>query len=218
MKALLVVGIVVAALLVVGGGAYLLFLRGPDLSGYDGLKNPQISHKDSVRMLEVSFRGKPERVLMPAFNLLFKTYYALPGVKKGPEQPAPIARFKGLAGLPKDPEERAKALAGFADADWQGVVGLPVPEAVASLPATGAAEPFTVRLTAWEYGEVAEILHVGSYESEIPTIARLEEHIKSQGYAISGEHEEEYLRGPGTPFARPESYRTIIRYPVTKGR
>jgi len=218
MKALPIVGIVVIALLVVAGAAYLLFFRGPDLSRYDELKNPRISHKDAARMIEVSFHGKPDRVLMQAFNLLFKTYYSLPGVKKGPGQPAPIARFKGLAGLPKDPVERAKTLAGFADTDWEGAVGLPVPEGIASLPAASVAEPFTIRLTTWEYGEVAEILHLGSYDTEPPTIARLEEHIKGQGYAISGEHEEEYLRGPGTPFAKPASYYTIIRYPVTRIR
>ncbi len=218
MKALLIVGIVVVALVLAGGVVFLLFMRGPDLSRYESLRDPRISARKNVRMIEVAFRGKPDKVLMSAFGLLFKTYFALPGVPKGPGQPAPIARFKGFEGLPKDPAERAKALEAFSDRDWQGAVGLPVPETVTSLPRVENTTQFEVKLTTWEYGEVAEILHVGRYETEVPTIARLDEYIQSQGYAIAGEHEEEYLRGPGVPMAKPESYYTIIRYPVKRTR
>jgi hypothetical protein len=218
MKALLIIGIVVVGLVLAGGAVYLLFLKGPDLSRYESLRDPRISVRKNVRMIEVAFVGKPNEVLMSAFGLLFKTYFAVPGVPKGPKQPAPIARFKGFTGLPKDPVERDKALEAFSGQDWQGVVGLPVPETVTALPRAENTTPFEVRVSTWEYGEVAEILHVGSYETEVPTIARLDEYIQSQGYAIAGDHEEEYLRGPGVPMARPESYYTIIRYPVEKVR
>ncbi|NUM64306.1 GyrI-like domain-containing protein [candidate division KSB1 bacterium] len=72
-------------------------------------------------------------------------------------------------------------------------------------------------MTTWEYGEVAEILHMGPYDKEQPTVARLMEFIKTQGYEVAGEHEEEYLKGP-TMFSRgdPEKYATIIRYRVRK--
>ncbi len=217
MKALVIVGIVAVALLAIGGAAWLMLLKGPDLSRYEALRKPRISKRKNARMIEVSFRGKPDKVLMGAFSLLFKTYFSLPGVPRGPKQPAPIGRFGGLAGLPTDPAERAKALAGFPEQDWQGVVGLPVPDSVTELPSKATGDsPFVARLATWEYGEVAEILHVGSYDTELPTIARLEELIRSEGYVISGEHEEEYLRGPGTPLARPQGYCTVIRYPVRK--
>jgi effector-binding domain-containing protein len=218
MKALLIVGIVVVSLVLVGGAVFLFFMKGPDLSKYELLRNPRISEKKSTRMIEVVFQGKPDEVLQGAFGLLFKTYYALPGAPKGPAQPAPIARFKGIAGLPNDPAERAKALASFSSQDWVGTVGLPVPETVTTLPKAENKTRFEVKLATWEYGEVAEILHIGSYDTEIPTIERLEQYIHDQGYAIAGEHEEEYLRGPGMPMTKPESYYTIIRYPVRKAR
>jgi hypothetical protein len=216
MKALIIVGIIVVALAAIGAAVYLLFLKGPDLSGYESLRDPRISPRPRKKMLEVAFQGKPDELLPKAFQLLYKAYYSLPGVPKSKGGSAPIARFKGLAGLPTDLAKRAEALANFSANDWSGVVGLPVPESVTDLPTLGDTSPFTVRLAVWEYGEVAEILHVGSYETELPTIAGLEEYIRAQGYKISGDHEEEYLRGPGMLFTKPESYYTIIRYPVRK--
>jgi hypothetical protein len=218
MKALLIAGIAAAALVLAGGAFFLFFMKGPDLSGYETLRDPKISQKKSVRMIEVAFQGKPDEVLQGAFGLLFKVYYALPGAPKGPNQPAPIARFSGFADLLTDPKERAKALESLPSKEWIGTVGLTVPRTVTSLPKVENKTRFTARLATWEYGEVAEILHVGSYETELPTIERLDRYIRDQGYAIAGEHEEEYLRGPGTPMAKPESYYTIIRYPVRKTR
>ena len=83
-----------------------------------------------------------------------------------------------------------------------------------------ACQGLEVELATWEYGEVAEILHVGPYSEETPTIERLHAFIGVSGYEIRGDHEEEYLRGPGMPFIRvsPEDYYTIIRYQVRKAR
>jgi hypothetical protein len=72
-------------------------------------------------------------------------------------------------------------------------------------------------VSTWEYGEVAEILHLGPYNREEPTMQRLKEFIREQGYVIVGGHEEEYIVGP-TPGEKgdPEIYMTIIRYRVRK--
>ena len=75
----------------------------------------------------------------------------------------------------------------------------------------------TVELVTWEYGEVAQILHVGGYDEETADTEALKEFIRSQGYEITGLHEEEYLKGPGFLFAgNPDKYLTLIRYPVKK--
>ena len=91
---------------------------------------------------------------------------------------------------------------------------MPVPESVTSLPASATDSNLDIRLSTWTYGSVAEILHIGPYEQEVPTIKRLEAFIMDQGYSIIGEHEEEYLRGPGMLFVKPENYYTIIRFRV----
>jgi hypothetical protein len=74
-----------------------------------------------------------------------------------------------------------------------------------------------VELVTWDYGEVAQILHVGRYDAEIDDTETLLGFIRSQGYEVTGLHEEEYLKGPGFLFAgNPDNYLTVIRYPVRK--
>lgn len=214
MNPFMIVLIVVAALVVVGALVFFVFFQGPDLSKFEALLEPRIAAKPDLRVLEVRFSGKPNQVLGDAFGLLFKTYYSLPGVPKGPGQSAPAARFEGLAELPKDAAERAKVIGAFAEKDWKGAVALPIPDSVKELPAVEAKPPYQVRIAVWPYGQTAEILHKGSYESEPPTIARLEEYIKAKGYEVRGDHEEEYLKGPGLPFVQPKDYYTIIRLRV----
>jgi effector-binding domain-containing protein len=72
-------------------------------------------------------------------------------------------------------------------------------------------------ITTWAYGDVAEILHVGPYNAEQPDIERLLNFISAQGYRLVGEHEEEYVKGPGMMFSGdPQQYLTIIRLRVEK--
>ncbi|MEW6104621.1 MAG: GyrI-like domain-containing protein [bacterium] len=74
-----------------------------------------------------------------------------------------------------------------------------------------------IEIKEWEYGDVAEILHIGPYSEETPTIEKLHNFIKENGYKVIGEHEEEYLKGPGM-FGKgnPKKYYTIIRLRVAK--
>jgi hypothetical protein len=166
-----------------------------DLSKYEKLKNPQINKMpDKIKMLVVESKGDPNVVGKEAFSLLFKTFFSLKGVKMA----VPRARWSNLATDPKN--------------EWVGLYALPLPDHITELPAgvTG------VRIEEWEYGEVAEILHIGPYSEETPTIERLHLFIEEQGYRIAGPHEEEYLKGPGMGPVDPADYQTIIRYSVKK--
>ena len=60
--------------------------------------------------------------------------------------------------------------------------------------------------------EAAHILHLGPYEAEPPTIARLHAFIADQGLTMAGEHREIYLGDPRK--SAPEKLKTIIRQPV----
>ena len=74
-----------------------------------------------------------------------------------------------------------------------------------------------LKITTWVYGEVAEVLHIGPYSAEQMDIQRLRAFIDSQGYRVVGDHEEEYIKGPGMLFAgNPDKYLTIIRLRVEK--
>ena len=174
--------------------ASLVWTQGQDLSQYEKLKDPQIRQMpDQQKMLVVEMTGDPNETAGKAFTLLFSTFFKMPGARMAPP--------------------RARWLNTLADSrnEWAGLYALPLPDSVDSLP--GGVEG--VKIDFWEYGEVAEILHIGPYSEETPTIERLFAFISEQGYEIAGPHEEEYLRGPESG---PDSskYMTIIRYRVKK--
>jgi nitrogen fixation-related uncharacterized protein len=199
--ALIVVPVV---LVLIPVAVFLLGLGGPSARQFEYLRDPQVRILPDLKVLQVEAKGDPGVVGGQAFGLLFKTYFQLKGVPKGPRQPAPRARWP----LPLDTPKGA----------WIGRYAIPVPESIDALPSQGD-DPsgLHVELTTWEYGTVAEVLHVGPYDREEPTVARLTQFIKDCHYEIIGDHEEEYLRGPGM-FGKgnPDKYLTIIRYRVKK--
>lgn len=191
--------IAVAAFVIIA--ALYLFQERPDPGKYEFLKQPRITIIPDQKMLVVTAQGDPNAVGSTAFKLLFKTYFKIPGVPKSIDQ-APRARWAG--------DYQVKS-------SWTGFYALPVPDGTSSLPPVDPEPGYKVELTSWEYGEVAEILHIGPYAEEKPAIEKLHQFLKQQGYEIIGLHEEEYLKGPGMFFkGDPKKYRTIIRYRVRK--
>jgi hypothetical protein len=193
----------VVTLIVAGGVAAGWWSRGPDASQFVALREPRLTHMTDQRMLVVEATGDPNVVAGGAFKLLFKTYFTLHGVSRAGRPPAPRARWTFSVETPRN--------------EWRGRYALPVPEAVSDLP-ENLAGPMPVVITTWAYGDVAEILHTGSYSTEQPDIERLRAFIDSRGYRVVGDHEEEYVKGPGMIFAGdPDTYLTIIRLRVDKG-
>jgi len=170
-----------------------LSLGAQDFSQYEKLKAPQISTKPNQKMLVVEAKGDPTAVAKDAFTKLFGSYFKLPGAKMAAPRARWIADFAG-------PRE-----------DWIGFYALPLPDSATALPEGMEG----VKIQEWEYGEVAEILHIGSYSNETLTIEKLHAFITSHGYEISGPHEEEYLKGPGM-VSDSSDYWTVIRLQVRK--
>ncbi len=71
-----------------------------------------------------------------------------------------------------------------------------------------------LRLERLDEGHCAQIMHLGPYAAEAPTVARLHESIASAGYRRSGKHHEIYLSDPRK--AAPEKMRTVLRQPVSR--
>jgi hypothetical protein len=71
-----------------------------------------------------------------------------------------------------------------------------------------------LRLISFEEGAAAQVLHVGPYAAEAPTIVRLHGFIRERGFTFDGhrhKHHEIYLGDPRR--SAPEKLRTIIRQP-----
>lgn len=171
-----------------------------DLSMYDKYLEPQISQKPDQNMLVIEVRGDPDTAATQVFKELLQTFIVLKKRHKQVDFAAPLARWPKPFDVPRE--------------EWIGLYAMPIPEEITELPDHPKVSS-RARIEKWEYGTVAEILHVGSYDEEDATIRRLKEYIDQQGYVITGAHEEEYLRGPGMfGGGNPSKYKTIIRYVV----
>ena len=196
-------GLTAAVVLLIGISIVLPLMREPDLSGYHSLLSPRTTILPDQKVVVVEARGDPNVVGREAMRLLFRLYFSIPGVPKGSKQPAPRARWEKSLKLPK--------------AEWIGRYAMPVPDQTAILPKRRDDAGLKVELVTWEYGRVAEILHIGPYDKEEPAITKLKQYIQDNGDEIVGDHEEEYLRGPGMFFkGDPAKYHTIIRYRIKR--
>jgi hypothetical protein len=70
-----------------------------------------------------------------------------------------------------------------------------------------------LRLERFAEGRSAQVLHVGPYSEEKPTIDLLHEFIEAEGLTPRGLHHEIYIGDPSR--SKPENLKTIIRMPVT---
>ncbi len=70
-----------------------------------------------------------------------------------------------------------------------------------------------VRFASFAEGKVAQIMHIGPFSEEGPTIAKIHSFIKDNGLQRKGRHHEIYLSDIRR--AAPEKWRTVIRQPMT---
>jgi len=161
---------------------------------------PEIVEMPPQKMAVVSGKGTPEKVfteLMPAlYGSVFTLKFDLK--KKG----LPTFKVSGL-------RARYPSIDVAAKEGWEHIIGLPIPDDTTALPQKVA--DVKVGIETWQYGTVAQILHLGSYSEEGPSIERLHRFIEESGYEITGPHEEEYLTRPDAKIVK-----TIIRYEVRK--
>lgn len=73
-----------------------------------------------------------------------------------------------------------------------------------------------VRFDSFTEGESAQIMHIGPFEDEGPTIKKLHDFVREQGYHLQGKHHEIYLSDIRK--AAPEKWKTIVRQSIKKGR
>ena len=72
-----------------------------------------------------------------------------------------------------------------------------------------------LRLERYHEGLCVQIMHVGSYDDEAPTLTRMhDEWMPEEGYAPAGKHHEIYLSDPRR--VAPEKLKTVLRQPIRK--
>ena len=162
--------------------------------------NPEIIQMPAQKVATVTSKGDPNVVGEQVFPALYGSVYTLrfDRKKKGLE-PFTVtglrARWPDAHSLPKS--------------EWTAHWALPIPNDTESLPQKSP--DVEVRIETWEYGTVAQVLHVGPYDEEGSTVELLHKFIEENGYQIAGVLEEEYLASP-----RAQIRKTVIRCPVVQ--
>jgi len=71
-----------------------------------------------------------------------------------------------------------------------------------------------IRFESYHEGPSVQILHIGPYDDEGPTIAQMHKFIDENGYQLHMKHHEIYLSDPRR--SKPEKLKTVLRQPITK--
>jgi len=161
---------------------------------------PLIIEMPAQKMAVVTGKGTPQEVFPKLMPALYGSVFTLKmALKKAGKETFTVS---GLRGRYPDAGQVDKK-------DWTMILALPVPDDTTSLPQK--VPGVEVKLETWNYGTVAQVLYLGPYDKETPTIEKLTKFIHDNGYKIAGYHEEEYLSRPDVKVPK-----TIIRYEVRK--
>lgn len=108
------------------------------------------------------------------------------------------------------------------DWKWRSMMMLPTwatsemfEEAVTKAEGKLGQRPDSLRMEEFEEGLCVQIMHIGPYSEEAPTIAKMhQEFIPQNGLTENGHHHEIYLSDPRR--VAPEKLKTVLRQPVKK--
>ena len=173
-----------------------------------------------MKFVKIDGKGDPNRepAYSRAIEWLYSTSYAMKfaaKAKAGKDYVVPPLEGLWWADNPSDFVARRKH-------QWQWTMMIMVPDFVAH-PLYEAAlaksrdklgePPASLRLEPLEEGRCLQTLHIGSYDDEGPTLARLHSEIMpAQGLIFAGPHHEIYLSDPRK--TAPDKLKTILRQPV----
>lgn len=175
----------------------------------------------SVNFVKVDGRGDPNTVpeYGHAVQWLYAVSYGMKMASKARGSDYVVPPLEGLWWA----DDHAVFTAGRRD-KWQWTMMIPAPDfvtktefeaAVAKAVKKLGEPPATLRFEPYDEGLSVQILHVGSYADEAPTIKRLhDEFLPENGLVETGPHHEIYLGDPRRVV--PSKLKTILRQPVRR--
>ena len=177
------------------------------------------------RQFAVDGTGQPgDDEFAAAFGALYPVAYTLHFALKKRGIDAPVGAIEGLFWFDGTETITPSSFSGEGPGPsaWRWSLRLPVPgpatdeeiRAAISEVARKKDPPALakLRVVEWTEGPSAQILHVGPYSAEPPTIERLHAAIGSAGLRPRGRHHEIYISDPNR--TAPERLKTVIRQPV----
>ncbi len=186
------------------------------------VKAAQIVKIPAMKFLMVDGKGDPNKSpdYVEAMQALYTTAYTLKfGLKKSDGIDFTMLPLEGLWWA----DDMNSFKAGRKD-EWYWTMMMALPNVVTAKQVKQAVAQATekkglpgltrLRFEKFTEGLVAQIMHIGSYSAEGPTIETLHEFIAENGYARSGKHHEIYMGDPRR--TAPSKLKTIIRQPIRR--
>jgi hypothetical protein len=176
-----------------------------------------------MNFLMVDGAGDPNTA--PAFAQAIEALYPVAYTLKFMVKKGPAAVDYGV--MPLEALWWADDLSAFTTGkkdDWQWTLMIMQPEFVAAEMVDEAIQTVArkkdpialprVRFESFREGEAAQILHVGPFDEEGPTIEKVHAFIEASGRRRVGKHHEIYLSDLRR--AAPQKWRTIVRQPMSE--
>lgn len=188
---------------------------------YTAKRTPTVVDVPTRPFLMIDGRGDPNTAqeYLEAIEALYPIAYGLrAAVKQQTGDAYTVMPLEGLWWVPDmsefDPDDKSNWL-------WTAMICLPdaVTDEMAAdvIPAVTATKRLAAgpkaRVEDFTEGVAAQILHIGPYADEAPTINALHDFIEANGHRLAGKHHEIYLSDARR--ADPARLRTIIRQPFT---
>jgi len=191
-------------------------------------RHPAIVEVPELSFLMIDGRGDPNssEAYQDALGALYGIAYTLKFTlkKAEPERDFKVAPLEGLWWADTEAPSMDALQADRDSWNWTMMIAVPdgvtAAEVAAAAVAAARRRPLPaagrVRLERVAEGLAAQIMHVGPYSAEAPTIARLHAFVDAEGYELRGRHHEIYLGDPRR--TAPERLKTVIRHPVSPRR
>jgi hypothetical protein len=186
-------------------------------------KTPTILDVQAGQFITLIGRGAPDTPeYITALNALYVVAYTLKFTYKAKGMDFTVMPLEGLWWWDSAASLNLVNVPPRAEWNWKSMMRLPdfitidTVEAIKEDVQTKKTIPAidTMNLETFHEGLSAQIMHIGSYSTEEPTIKKLHDFIERHNYATRGLHHEIYLSNPQkVPLDR---LKTIIRQPIEK--
>ncbi len=187
-------------------------------------KKPVLIDVPKMKYLMIDGIGDPNH--SPRFQAATEALYGVAytmkfSLKMGPEKiDYPVMPLDGLWWTDKEPFDTENR------DSWKWTLMIAVPDCITAAMVRETKKKVKakkdlaavdeVRLESFREGPSVQIMHIGPYSEEGPTLAKLHQFAAESGYTISGKHHEIYFSDPRR--TKPEKLRTLLRQPVKKAR
>ena len=188
-------------------------------------KSPEIVDVPSLACLMVDGDGSPDSdEFRHSVGALYSVAYDLRfWLKRERAIDAPVMPLEGLWWT-DDPRPSAAEIMAGDKSYWHWTLLIVVPDVVSVEDVAQAKDRAakkrpsptltSLRHERFEEGLTVQVMHVGPYAAEAPTIERLHAFARENGLALRGRHHEIYIGDPNR--SKPEALKTILRMPVTR--